>query len=53
MQIQSTWFPLYDPNPQTYVSSIFFAKSSDYARATHSILRSSERASAVWLPVKP
>src|SRR5438128_8229382 len=34
VQIQSSWFPLYDRNPQTFVSNIFFAKSSDYVKAT-------------------
>ena len=51
VQIQSSWFPLYDRNPQTYVSNIFFAKPADYVKATQSILRSSGQASAVWLPV--
>ena len=30
VQIQSSWFPLYDRNPQTFVPNIFFAKPSDY-----------------------
>jgi hypothetical protein len=51
VQIQSSWFPLYDRNPQTYVENIFFAKPPDYVKATQSIFRSRERASAVWLPV--
>ena len=51
VQIQSSWFPLYDRNPQTYVENIFFAKPADYVKATQSIFRSRERASAVWLPV--
>jgi putative CocE/NonD family hydrolase len=53
LQIQSSWFPLYDRNPQTYVPNIFFAKASDYVKSTQSVFRSSELASAVWLPVKP
>jgi hypothetical protein len=53
VQIQSSWFPLYDRNPQTYVPNIFFAKPSDYVKATQSVFRSSEQPSAVWLPVKP
>jgi uncharacterized protein len=53
VQIQSSWFPLYDRNPQTYVSNIFFAKPEDYVKATHSILRAGENSSAVWLPVIP
>jgi putative CocE/NonD family hydrolase len=51
VQIQSTWFPLYDRNPQTYVENIFFAKPSDYVKATQTLYRSADRASAVWLPV--
>jgi len=51
VQIQSTWFPLYDRNPQTYVPNIFFAKPADYVKATQIIYRSTTQASAVWLPV--
>jgi len=51
VQIQSSWFPLYDRNPQTYVPNIFFAKPSDYVKATQTVLRSADQASAVWLPV--
>ncbi len=53
VQIQSTWFPLYDRNPQTFVPNIFFAKPSDYVKATESIYRSADMASAVWLPLVP
>jgi putative CocE/NonD family hydrolase len=53
VQIQSSWFPLYDRNPQTYVANIFFAKPEDYVKATHSILHAGENSSAVWLPVVP
>jgi len=51
VQIQSSWFPLYDRNPQTFVPNIFFAKPADYIKATQSVYRSAEHASAVWLPV--
>jgi uncharacterized protein len=51
VQIQSSWFPLYDRNPQTYVPNIFFAKPSDYVKATQTVFRSATEASAVWLPV--
>jgi uncharacterized protein len=51
VQIQSTWFPLYDRNPQTYVPNIFFAKSADYVKATQSVFHSADKSSAVWLPV--
>ncbi len=53
VQIQSTWFPLYDRNPQTFVPNIFFAKPADYVKATQSVYRSAEMASSVWLPVVP
>jgi hypothetical protein len=53
VQIQSSWFPLYDRNPQTYVPNIFLASPEDYVKATQSIYRSTERASAVWLPLVP
>ena len=51
VQIQSSWFPLYDRNPQSFVPNIFFAQPADYVKATHTVLRSGEQASAVWLPV--
>jgi putative CocE/NonD family hydrolase len=51
VQIQSTLFPLYDRNPQTYVDNIFYAKSSDYRAATQSVYRGSENASSVLLPI--
>ena len=53
VQIQSSWFPLYDRNPQTFVSNIFFAKAADYVKATQSVYRSVDRASAILLPVVP
>ncbi len=51
VQIQSTLFPLYDRNPQTYVPNIFFAKPGDYQKATMTIERGGAQASAVLLPV--
>ena len=53
VQIQSTLFPLYDLNPQTYVENPLKAKPADYQKATVTILHSGENASAVWLPVVP
>jgi putative CocE/NonD family hydrolase len=53
VQVQSSWFPLYDRNPQTFVPNIFFAKPEDYVKATQSVFRSADRPSAVWLPVVP
>jgi putative CocE/NonD family hydrolase len=53
VQIQSTLFPLYDRNAQTYVDNPLFPKAADFKKATVTILRSSDEASAVWLPVVP
>jgi predicted acyl esterase len=53
VQIQSSWFPLYDRNPQTYVPNIFFAKPADYVKTTQLVIRSRDHSSAVWLPVVP
>jgi len=41
VQIQSSWFPLYDRNPQTFVPNIFWAKPEDYRKATQRIYHSS------------
>ncbi len=51
VQVQSTLFPLYDRNPQTFVPNIFYAKAADYKKATQSIYRSAAQPSAVVLPV--
>ncbi len=51
VQVQSTWFPIIDRNPQTFVANIFTAKASDFRAATHRIYRSAARASYVELPV--
>jgi predicted acyl esterase len=51
VQIQSTWFPLYDANPQTFVENIFTARSSDYQKATQKVFRSPGAASHIVLPV--
>jgi uncharacterized protein len=53
VQVQSAWFPLYDRNPQTYVPNIFFAKPSDYVKATQRIYHSTDNASFIDLPVVP
>jgi putative CocE/NonD family hydrolase len=53
VQIQSSWFPLYDRNPQKYVENIFFAKPADYVKATQSVFRSADKSSAILLPVVP
>jgi len=41
VQVQSSWFPLYDRNPQTFVPSIFWAKPGDFQKATQRIYHSS------------
>lgn len=51
VQVQSTWFPLYDRNPQTFVPNIFFAKPGDYRSATQRIYHAPGQASSVELPV--
>jgi hypothetical protein len=51
VQVQSTWFPLIDRNPQTFVANIFQAKAADFRPATHRIYRSAPRASHVAIPV--
>ena len=51
VQVQSTWFPLYDRNPQTFVSNIFAAKESDFHSATQKVFRSGVHASYIELPV--
>ena len=53
VQVQSSLFPLYDRNPQTYVPNIFFAKPADYQKATVTLETGGARASAVLLPVVP
>ena len=53
VQVQSTLFPLYDRNPQTYVQNIMYAKPADYKKATQSVWYGGANASAVVLPVVP
>lgn len=51
IQIQSTWFPLIDRNPQKYISNIFEAKSSDYIKAEQRIYFSKQYPTYIELPV--
>jgi putative CocE/NonD family hydrolase len=51
VQIQSSWFPLYDRNPQTFVPNIFWAKPADYKKAEHRIFHEPSHASFIELPV--
>jgi putative CocE/NonD family hydrolase len=53
VQIQSSWFPLYDRNPQTFVPDIMFSPPESYIKATHRIWRTAGQASAIELPVIP
>ncbi|WP_423140911.1 CocE/NonD family hydrolase [Parablastomonas sp. CN1-191] len=53
VQVQSSLFPLYDRNPQTFVPNIFLAKKSDYQPATVTLMRGGDTASSVLLPVVP
>jgi hypothetical protein len=51
VQVQSSWFPLYDRNPQSFVPNIFFAKPEDFRSATQRIYHAPGQASFVELPV--
>jgi putative CocE/NonD family hydrolase len=51
VQVQSSWFPLYDRNPQTFVPSIFWAKPDDYKKATHRVFHAPGQASYIELPL--
>jgi len=50
VQVQSSWFPLYDRNPQTFVPNIFFAKAEDYRAATQKVFTGSE-GTLIGLPI--
>ncbi len=51
VQIQSSWFPLYDRNPQSYAPNIFFAHPADYVKVTQRVFHASDAASYLQLPV--
>ena len=51
VQVQSSWFPLYDRNPQKFVPNIFEAKEADYQKATQTIYRSKQYPSSVQVDV--
>jgi len=51
VQVQSSWFPLYDRNPQTFVPNIFKAQPGDYRKAVQRIYHAPGRASAIELPM--
>ncbi len=51
VQIQSSWFPLYDRNPQTFVPNIFKAQGTDFRSATQRIYRTSRHPSHITVSV--
>jgi uncharacterized protein len=51
VQVQSSWFPLYDRNPQTFVPNIFLAKPGDYQKATQRVWHAPGHESVVELPL--
>jgi predicted acyl esterase len=51
VQIQSSWFPLYDRNPQKYVPNIMLAKPQDYVSARHRVFHAIGKASFIDMPV--
>lgn len=53
IQVQSTWFPLVDRNPQTWVDNIFEAKADDFVSATHRVFRDAKHPSRVEVTVIP
>lgn len=53
VQIQSTWFPLVDRNPQKYVPNIYFAKPEDFQRAAHAVHRSAAHPTRLSIGVLP
>ncbi len=53
VQVQSSWFPLYDRNPQTFTASIFWAKPEDFRKSTQRVHHAPGQASFIALPVAP
>jgi hypothetical protein len=51
VQVQSTWFPFVDRNPQSWVENIFEAKAEDFVAATHTVHRSPEHPSRIRVGV--
>ena len=51
VQVQSSWFPLYDRNPQSFVQSIFWAKPENYKKATQRIYHAPDQESFIELPL--
>ncbi len=53
IQIQSTWFPLVDRNPQTFVPNIYFARPSDFKKATHRVWRNADHPATISFGLVP
>ncbi len=53
VHVQSTWFPLVDRNPQTWVPNIHFAKPEDFQRATHRLYRDATHPTSLTVGVLP
>jgi predicted acyl esterase len=51
IQVQSSWFPLYDRNPQTFVANVLVAKPADYHKAVQRVYHAGANASFVELPL--
>ena len=51
VQVQSSWFPLYDRNPQSFVPNIFWAKPGDYRKATQRVFHAPGEESFIELPL--
>ena len=51
VQVQSSWFPLYDRNPQTFVPNIFHARASDFRAQTHRVFHTRDAASHIEMSV--
>jgi predicted acyl esterase len=52
VKVQSTWFPVIDRNPQTFVPNIFLANEADFKPATQRVFRSRRNASHIELPIR-
>jgi putative CocE/NonD family hydrolase len=53
VQVQSSWFPLFDRNPQTWVDNIFLADEADFVAATHRLYHEPQQASYLEVKVLP
>jgi len=52
IQLQSTWFPLFDRNPQNFVENIFEADETDYVKAMHTVYEGGESGSFIRFTVR-